>query len=259
MIMKLFMKIFKGFNRKIIDFILPYRCPVCEKILLLEKPEFWCKTCWEKVIPWIKAPFCSKCGTPIPSMPSSIKDPKPDLLCDECLSEPLHFDIIRSSCLYDGIVEKLIRGLKYGKKLHYVLPLGEILNEAFSTRLKEEKIDIMIPVPLHVERLKERGFNQSLLLAKELNKTTGIPYSYSILSKVKNTAPQVSLHKSERKKNLRKAFAVSESARTSLLGRSVLIVDDVITTGTTILECAKALKKAGASRVIGLSVARTTL
>ncbi|MGC8718706.1 MAG: ComF family protein, partial [Thermodesulforhabdaceae bacterium] len=157
----------------------------------------------------------------------------------------------------DGIVAKLITALKYAKCLFYVPPLGELLVETFSKWLSKESINLIVPVPLHIEKLKERGFNQALLLAKELAKRTGIPCSYSVLIKTRKTPPQVALRVTERKKNLRQAFAISPAAKAQIRDASVLVIDDVITTGTTINECAKSLKAVGASRVIGLSVART--
>ena len=167
--------------------------------------------------------------------------------------------MIRSACLYDGIVADLITGLKYGKHLTNVPILGELLEEAFLKWLREEKIDLIIPIPMHIDRLKKRGFNQSVLLAKELAERIRIPWNHSVLVKIRNTPPQVSLHKKARKENLKKAFVVNESWKPFLSHASVLLIDDVITTGTTIMECAKILKRAGATKVIGLSVARTPM
>jgi ComF family protein len=169
------------------------------------------------------------------------------------------YDMIRSACLYDGIVADLITGLKYGKRLANVPILGELLEEAFLRWLGEEKTDLIIPIPMHIDRLKKRGFNQSVLLAKELAERIRIPWNHSVLVKIRNTPPQVSLHKKARKENLKKAFVVNESWKPFLSHASVLLIDDVITTGTTIMECAKILKRAGATKVIGLSVARTPI
>lgn len=237
------------------EFFAPRRCPLCGKIVLHDKPEFWCESCWEQALPWIRQPFCHRCGAPFDIFPDRTSED--EVLCGECLSESPAYDMIRSACAYDGIAAKLITALKYGKRLFYVPPLVELLEQAFTRWLSEESIDLIIPVPLHEEKLKERGFNQSLLLAKELAKKVAIPISYSVLIKVRKTPPQATLHKTERKKNLQKAFAISSTWKEQLRNASVLVVDDVITTGTTIQECAKVLKGSGAAKVIGLSVART--
>ncbi|MCX7822959.1 MAG: ComF family protein [Syntrophobacterales bacterium] len=243
---------------KTLDYLIPRRCPSCGDIVLSEKPQFWCPSCWKEELSWIKEPFCKVCGVPFKTIHDEFAHKEG--LCGECLLEPPDYDMIRSVCTYEGVIEEMIRTLKYGKHLFHVPPLVEILEEGFLKWLKDEGIELILPVPLHIERLKERGFNQSLLLAKELGKRTKIQFSHSILIKVKNTTPQVKLHKTERKKNLRRAFAISESANVHLANiSSALIVDDVVTTGTTILECARVLKKAGVLKVIGLSVARTFL
>lgn len=247
--------LFKCIGEKFIDFLAPPRCPSCEDIVWSSKPKFWCPSCWENSIPWLNKPFCTKCGTPFRVFPDRIS--QDNGFCSECLSDPPEYDMIRSACLYEGIVTKLIVNLKYRKWLFYVPPLGEILEKAFLTWFSEEHPDFIIPVPMHIQRLKDRGFNQSLLLAKELAKKVKIPCKHNIVMKVRNTTPQTKLNRTERKRNLRQAFIVSESAKVYIKDASVLIVDDVITTGTTILECAKVLKKAGAARVIGISVARS--
>ncbi|MEJ5299724.1 MAG: ComF family protein [Thermodesulforhabdaceae bacterium] len=237
------------------DFLAPRRCPLCGEIIWSKKPCFWCSSCWEN-LPWLKPPFCSKCGDPFYIFP--VENRSEELsLCGECLTTSPPYDMIRSACVYDGIVAKLITGLKYGKRLYDVPSLGELLGEAIFRWLREETIDLIVPIPMHIDKLKERGFNQSVLLAKDLAKRVGIPWNRSVLVKIRNTPPQVRLHKTARKKNLKGAFAVHELWSSRLSGTTVLLVDDVITTGSTILECAKILKKAGASKVIGLSVART--
>lgn len=239
------------------DFLVPRRCPICREIVWSETSNFWCPTCREK-LPWLEPPFCSVCGVPF-NVFYREKFSEEFSLCGDCLTMSPAYDMIRSACLYDGIVADLITGLKYGKHLTNVPILGELMEEAFLKWLREEKIDLIIPIPMHIDRLKKRGFNQSVLLAKDLAKRIRIPWNHSVLVKIRNTPPQVSLHKKARKENLKKAFVVSESWKPFLNHASVLLIDDVITTGTTILECAKILKKAGARKVIGLSVARTPM
>jgi ComF family protein len=112
----------------------------------------------------------------------------------------------------------------------------------------------MIPVPLHIRRLRERGFNQALLLVRELSKRMGIPYQERALKKIKDTPVQIALKKRERRKNLRGAFQVKD--REAIRGKAIVLVDDVYTTGATINECSRTLLKAGAKQVAVLTVAR---
>jgi competence protein ComFC len=115
-------------------------------------------------------------------------------------------------------------------------------------------VELLVPVPLHMKRLRERGFNQALLLVKELSKRTGIPYAERALKKIKDTPFQITLKKRERRKNLRRAFQVKDPE--AIKGKAVMLVDDVYTTGTTVNECSRALRRAGAEGVVVLTVAR---
>lgn len=119
--------------------------------------------------------------------------------------------------------------------------------EGFRRYWDAEAVEILIPVPLHLNRLRERGFNQSLLLVKELSRRTGISYQWQLLEKKKPTAPQVNLSGTERERGVRGAFSVRKIE--AVEGRKILLVDDVYTTGATVNECARVLIAAGAERV----------
>src|SRR4030042_1209375 len=140
-------------------------------------------------------------------------------------------------------------------EIHWIKPpfFAEWMAEGLNRYWEPDSLDLLIPVPLHPQRLRERGFNQALLLAKELSRRTGIPYFKTILKKKKPTPPQVNLSGVEREKGLRGAFHVVE--KEELLGRSVLLVDDVYTTGATVNECSKVLVKGGAGKVDVLTLA----
>jgi competence protein ComFC len=127
------------------------------------------------------------------------------------------------------------------------------MEEGLNRHWGPHSLDLLIPVPLHTQRLRERGFNQALLLVKELSRRTGIPYRKTILQKKKPTIPQVNLSGTEREKGLRGAFQVI--GKEELLGKSVLLVDDVYTTGATVNECSKVLLRGGAERVNVLTLA----
>ncbi len=131
---------------------------------------------------------------------------------------------------------------------------GDLLHPAFQNLIQDYPVDVLVPVPLHMKRLRERGFNQALLLVKELSKRTGIPYEERALRKIKDTPVQITLKKRERRKNLTRAFQVRDQQ--AIQGKTVMLVDDVYTTGTTVNECSRALHVAGAARVTVLTVAR---
>jgi ComF family protein len=118
----------------------------------------------------------------------------------------------------------------------------------------EYRVDVMVPVPLHIRRLRQRGFNQALLMVRELNKRMGIPYEERALAKIKDTPVQIALKKRERRKNLKGAFQVRDQE--TIQGKSIVLVDDVYTTGATVNECSRTLLAAGAKQVTVLTVAR---
>jgi len=148
---------------------------------------------------------------------------------------------------FDGSLQAAIHRWKYEGKTHLTPFFAEWMTEGLNRYWDLNSVDLLIPVPLHPQRLRERGFNQALLLAKELSRRTEIPYFKTILKKRKSTLPQVNLSGVEREKGLRGVFHVIE--REELLGKSVLLVDDVYTTGATVNECSKALVRGGAGRV----------
>jgi competence protein ComFC len=151
-------------------------------------------------------------------------------------------------------LKEAIHRFKYGRVLPLVKVFGDLLHPAFQNLTRDFPTDLLVPVPLHIKRLRERGFNQTLLLVRELSKRTGIPYTERALKKIKDTPFQITLKKRERRKNLRRAFQVKDPER--IKGKAVMLVDDVYTTGTTVNECSRALRRAGAEGVVVLTVAR---
>jgi ComF family protein len=165
-------------------------------------------------------------------------------------------DAAGAAAPYAGAVEEMIKGLKYSGRLALAGPLGNLL--ALAAEGQAHPCDLLAPVPLHPRRLAERGFNQALVIARHLLRhapRSGARLLPDLLRRVRYTRPQVELSGAERAANVKGAFAVAGNA--SLEGASVLLVDDVFTTGATLAECAAALKRAGAERVMALTVART--
>jgi ComF family protein len=158
-----------------------------------------------------------------------------------------YFTMARAVGCYEGSLQEAIHRWKYEGRTTLNPIFGEWMAEALNRYWDPSLFDLLIPVPLHRERLRERGFNQALLLAKELSRLTGIAYRKKILQKKKPTLPQVNLSGAERERGVRGSFEVIE--REELEGRSILLVDDVYTTGATVNECSKMLLTAGAARV----------
>jgi ComF family protein len=170
-------------------------------------------------------------------------------MCIRCQTQPPPFDALISAAVYDGLLKDIIHSFKYHNATYYKTFLAKILFDALSH--KEIDCDLITFVPLHWTRMISRGYNQAALIARELARLLGLDLRYDILKKTRRTLPQVGLGRYRRKKNITGAFCASGVA-----GKAVLVVDDVVTTGQTAREVSRALKKAGASRVLFSSVGR---
>lgn len=180
----------------------------------------------------------------------------PDFLCGECREKKRYFTKAIAVAVYEGTLSEAIHIFKYQKKQAMAKHLNVMITDLLLQRLFDS--DIIIPVPLHKKRLNERGFNQSLLIAHYLSKRLCIPLSMDGLQRVRWTRPQIELSRHERLKNVRGAFAVLAGLKPAhiIKDKRVILVDDVYTTGATVNECAKVLKKAGASEVVVFTLAR---
>ncbi len=177
---------------------------------------------------------CECCGTPLPVAGR----------CGRCLVKPPVFDAVHSLYLYEQPVIHLIHALKFDAKLHLARTLGGLLADHIAT-LPGARPEKLLPVPLHPRRLRERGYNQALELARPLAKQLGIAVDFTSCKKIRYVAPQATLSADQRRKNIRGAFSVNGAIN----ARHVAIVDDVMTTGATAAELARTLKKAGIARV----------
>lgn len=179
-----------------------------------------------------------------------------DILCAKCLTLDYYFDHAKSLYLYEDPLKEMIIKTKYYNNLFYFPALTDLLNEDYP--LLNERYDLIIPVPLHESRLKKRGFNQSAILAKSISKKTKIKVKSDILKRVKNTPFQSSLSYKERLENIKKNTFDIDLKKGELASMSILLVDDVITTGITVSFCSRILKEKGnAGSVDVLSLART--
>ncbi|WP_447974097.1 phosphoribosyltransferase family protein [Nitrospira sp. Kam-Ns4a] len=235
--------------RRALDVVLPVECVGCGTILSDAPTPFFCQPCWSGVEP-LRGPGCPRCGRPFPSPVALTYSPAH--LCGPCRTSRPAFTQAQSLYAYAPPLREALHLLKYHRKVALADALGDLMRAAFVPPLD---LDVIVPVPLHAARLREREFNQSLLLADRLNRRLGLPLSYRNLIRLRETPPQTELSRSARRKNLRRAFAVQQPEE--LAGKRVLLVDDVMTTGTTVNECAKALRKAGAGDVFVVTLART--
>lgn len=227
--------------------LFPSSCQICEA--LLEKPgeKVVCRDCLNG-LNGTNSPFCLCCGRFF----DGAGDPH---LCANCLESRPPFTRHRSGARYDGVVKDLILLYKYrGFEV-----LSGVLADFLIRSLGREEdlwsgVEAVVPVPLHPDKEKSRGFNQARLLAKRLGRQKNIPLMAGRLVKVRPTAAQTSLGVREREINLKGAFQVKKTA--GLKGKVVLLVDDVYTTGSTIRECGRALRKAGIKEVRAVTVAQ---
>lgn len=193
------------------------------------------------------SPICRICGIPF----AGVGD---DHVCGKCLDTQPAFDVARAALIHEGASRHLIHAFKYNHKTHLRRPLALLTIELLKNFIQDEKPELILPVPLHINRLRKRGFNQAVLLGELLSREWKIPMERRTLLRLRRTEPQVYLSAAERLENVKNAFGLSETAVIS--GKRILLLDDVITTGSTVDECARILKKAGASRVSVITVAR---
>lgn len=221
--------------------LFPSRCAGCHS--LCDSDRTFCFLCDATVNPAANA--CRRCGQPANHPGGSIEEKE----CTRCILNPP--PLFRSSWAWEfgGAVQQAIRQFKYAHRTDLARPLTQAYARSTSVHY-----DCVIPVPLHPRRRRERRYNQAALLAGEISKRTGIPATYTVLQRTRNTPSQTSLTAKMRQTNIKGAFAAN--LRIDLRGRTVLIVDDVATTGATLSECARVLRGAGAQRVDGWTIAR---
>jgi ComF family protein len=230
----------------LLDFFLPRLCVFCGEVTEPEAPAAVCPAC-EAKLEWLASPLCSCCGRLFPVREGE------DHLCGPCQTEPPTFARARAAVLYEeeGPSGQAIKRFKYSRRQDMLPVMHSWLQQPLCLALVHEA-DLIAPVPLHPSRLKQRGFNQALLLAQAFPE---VPLERELLVRQRHTPPQTSLRTSkERRDNVKGAFAVPRPELVQ--GKSILLIDDVYTTGATVKECAKVLRRAGAREVNVLTVAR---
>ena len=237
----------QSFRHSLIDFFFPPLCLVCKRPLLSYERAFLCGSCIADLT-FIDSPLCCSCGILFTSRAGD------DHLCGNCMESPPHFDRARAAGVYAGTLRNAIHQFKYRGGLMFAKPLGQLLAEHGSRLLTVEAIDLIVPVPLHRRRLRQRGYNQSLELARHVGACWTIPVAPEWLVRNRETPQQTALSRQERDRNMRGAFAWNGP---SLGDKRVVLIDDVYTSGATANECAGVLKKSGAGTVEVLTLAHT--
>jgi ComF family protein len=225
--------------------VLPARCAVSGE--MVEAPGLVHPAVWSK-IGFIVRPFCARCGVRF-DVPVDDDD-----VCPACLVKSPHFDAARAAVAYDDTSRDLILAFKHGDATHLVTTLGPWVMRAAGEF--QGAVDMVMPVPLHRWRLLARRYNQAGILARFIARGWRVPFVHDVLVRVKRTESQGHKTRAERLKNVAGAFRVLPARRADIKGRCILLVDDVYTTGATVNACARALKRAGASAVYVVTIAR---
>jgi ComF family protein len=228
----------------LLDTLLPPNCLACDAPVAADGQ--FCLPCFRQAN-FISAPFCAHCGVPLPFAGATG-------FCTNCATAPPAFVAARAALRYDDLAKKLILPFKYADRPEAARSLAVIMARAGQGLLAGA--DVLVPVPLHKTRLRHRGYNQAVLLAANLARRAGKPVLRDALVRPRPTPPLRGLGVAARQAAMAGTIAATQAAADQLAGRAVLLVDDVLTTGTTAHECAKVLLAAGARRVDVLTIAR---
>ena len=225
----------------LVELLFPRRCPLCDKPVD-KMGRYMCKKC-QGDLRYVESPFCFKCGKQLKEQ---------DLeYCEDCENTEHCFDRGRAIYQYDTIKEAIYR-FKYEERTEYAEFFGKQLAERLGKEIEAWKPDAIVPVPLHREREKRRGYNQATLLARELGRRLNIPVYENLVYRQKATTPQKELKGEERQNNLKNAFKIGQN---DVKLKTIIVVDDVYTTGATMDEMAQCLKRAGVREVYCISLA----
>ncbi|MCB9479815.1 MAG: ComF family protein [Deltaproteobacteria bacterium] len=236
----------RSVGEAILDAILPPSCMLCAKLLPAGAAHGLCADCRDGLVD-IHPPLCRRCGMPF--LQGEITRE-----CGDCSREKPAYDMLRAPYLYTGALRRAILQFKFERQTAYTRGLAGLLATVHGLGIDLDDYDLAMPVPLHRMRLRRRGYNQALLLGRRLLARVDLPLRHDVLARVKNTTPQPGLSMRQRRLNVKDAFQVLRPD--AVVGRKVLLIDDIVTTGATMDACAKALKAAGAERVDGIAVAR---
>lgn len=226
-----------------ITFLYPAQCKVCKEQLGLASAPYICNSCWAD-IEYIEPPWCEICGIP-----------NSENLCEFCATKPPRYGKLRTIAVYESSIQQAIHLFKFEKRISLCKPLSQLIVNYMSNDININDYHCIIPIPIHKKRLRERGFNQSSLLAKGIEKTVGLIVLEDVLIKQKNTSSQSSLDREARQNNIKGAFKLQNADK--IRDKHVLVFDDVFTTGATIREVVNVLWQADPIEIDVLTLART--
>jgi len=233
----------RAWTGALLDLVFPPFCPVCQGRLGEGRRDPLCGRCWRS-LERIAGPVCRVCGLSM-TVPG---------ICGACRRRRPLFAYARAATRYGETAREALHAFKFAGKRSLAAPLAELLAELGPAALPAGPPDLIVPVPLHPRRERERGFNQALLLARRVGRAWNLPVRSDVLRRTAATPPQTELGVEARRANVRGAFALRRPELVA--GRHIMVVDDVFTTGATVGECARCLRQAGAATVGILTVAR---
>lgn len=231
--------------RPMVDLVLPPRCPACGA--LVDDDHRFCADCWSGM-DFLAGPACARCGVMFD------QDQGEGALCAPCIAMPPAFDRARAAIAYGDVARQVALKLKYGRRIGLARLIAAQLERHVPDDGGEEML--IVPVPLHRWRLWSRGYNQSALIADALSRRTGVTADHHLLRRIKATPPLRGMGPRARRRTVQDVFALAGDARERLSGRTIILVDDVLTSGATAEACARQLKRGGAAAVHLLCWAR---
>jgi ComF family protein len=243
-------------SSRIIDSLLnllyPESCLACAAPVSRARERGVCRGCWSKLLQLrVSGPVCPACGIPYPGFADV---PLEAHLCVKCMLTLPPFSGARAFGYYGSVLRRIIQALKFDGRRDLAVILAPLLASTFLELWSPADFDLVVPIPLHPRRERERGYNQAKLLAMPLGRIVGVPVNARALRRHRNTSPQVGLSDSDRAHNVKHAFGCARPAL--VRGRRILLIDDVMTTGSTMASACEALLEAGAQRVSALTLAR---
>lgn len=228
----------RSIGRQTTNVVVPATCLTCDR--LVEKQGGCCARCWSE-LRFVREPYCPVMGTPF-----SV-DLGEGFLSAEAIADPPSFGRLRTVMLYDDLARRMASSIKFSDRLDLVPAIAGWMAAAGKELLKDA--DMIIPVPLHISRLRTRRFNQSAELARHISSSCGVDHEPELLVRRKATRQQVGLTEKQRARNVSGAFQVKENCRIRINGKRILLIDDVYTTGATVKAATRALMRAGAAQV----------
>jgi len=231
-----------------LNLVYPDICKICGRMRATKAQSYVCDECRKDIKP-IKPPVCGLCGRHFEG------EITVEFVCEDCRNRKIYYDRARSAVKYDGSVVKALHAYKYNNAMWFEPFLAQMLIKKAKEEINGGDWDCIVPVPLHFVRKNERGFNQAERLSERLSDALKIPVNTRILKRVKYTETQTALERHKRSENVKNAFALRDN-KLNIKGLRIILIDDVMTTGATVNECAKTLRKGGASSIFVLTLAR---